>query len=126
MPYTNNRIWEYDLRYDNKLAWKIVNKYSGYLERDVLSKIENPLLHEDILANLYEYNRLLLIEFKSEKILYKNLRFHRVWVDTYNTIVNNIKGRNRSPERVITSSVRNLNYTTIKNIKKISYSNNLK
>jgi len=121
MPYTNNRRWEYDLRYNNTLAWKTVNKYSGYLERDVLSKIENTLLHEDILENLYEYNRLLLIEFKSENIFYKNRRFHRVWVDTYNTIVNNIKGRNRSPERVITSSVRNLNYTTIKNIKKISY-----
>ena len=120
MSYTNNRQWEYDLRYDNKLAWKIVNKYSGYLERDVLSKIEKPLLHDEILDNLYEFNRLLLIEFKSENIFYINRRFHRVWVDTYNTIVKNIKGRNRSPSRIVNSAVINLKYTTSKNLWKIS------
>jgi hypothetical protein len=108
----SNRLKEANLRFDYKQGWKIVDKYAKFLERSTLAKIDYESKHPEILENLHNFNTQMFYEFKSCQINYKNQRFYRVWVDTYNTITKNLRNNRNNAVEIIAGSVSNLTYVT--------------
>ena len=110
---SKNKLFEHNLQADYYQGWKIVHKYAQYLQRATLSRVNNKSKYPDILESLETFNTLMIYEFKSCGIDYKNKRFYRVWNDTDHTIKKNIKRYRSRSEYIMLTSIMNItNITT--------------